>query len=280
MELSGKVLAQSVLEGVQADVLRLGKNGSIPELAIITVGGEDAWLSYVSQKKKTAERLGIRANLIHLSGESEEELLKKLEELNHDPKTHGIIVQRPIPKTYNRKQVVEAINPVKDIDGFRDDSTYVVPVLLAIQHFIREAYGVITASNLEKVLISKSVCVVGKGETAGGPAIEWLSSTHAQFFVIDSKTKNPCENLKKADLIISASGRSGIIIPECLKKGVILIGVGTHKENGKLTGDYTVDEIKNIASAWTPTPGGVGPLNLAYLFQNLLTAAKKQVENK
>lgn len=280
MELSGKVLAQLVLEGVQTDVLRLAKMGSIPELAIITVGGEDAWLSYVSQKQKTAEKLGIHANLIHLSGESEEELLKKLEELNRDPKTHGIIVQRPIPRAYNRKKVVDAITPVKDVDGFRGDSIYIVPVLLAIQHFIREAYKVITASDLKKVLINQSVCVVGKGETAGGPTITWLSSMQTHFSVIDSKTKNPCKNLKEADLIISASGRSGVIMPECLKKGVILIGVGTHKENGKLTGDYTVDDIKNIARAWTPTPGGVGPLNLAYLFQNLLTAAKKQTENK
>ncbi|MFI5265513.1 MAG: tetrahydrofolate dehydrogenase/cyclohydrolase catalytic domain-containing protein [Candidatus Levyibacteriota bacterium] len=280
MELSGKVLAEPVLEGIRTDVLRLTEKGSIPELAILTVGGEDAWFSYVSQKQKTAERLGIRPNLIHLSENSQEELIKKLGTLNRDPKIHGIIVQRPIPKTFDRKKVIDGISPVKDIDGFRDDSIYIVPVLLAIQHFIRAAYGVITASDLQKVLINQSVCVVGKGETAGGPTIEWLSSIHAQFSVVDSKTKNPCEHLKKADLIICASGKSGIIKPECLKKGVVLIGVGTHKENGKLTGDYNVDAIKNIAKVWTPTPGGVGPLNLAYLFQNLLTAAKKQTENK
>lgn len=278
MEISGRILAEQVLDGVREAILRLAKKHSIPELAIVTVGGEDAWLSYVSQKQKTAERLGIKANLIHLSGESERELLEKIEELNMDSKTHGIIVQRPIPKSYDRKKVIEGISPVKDIDGFRDDSIYIVPVLLAIQHFIREAYGVITASDLEKVLINQSILVIGKGETAGGPTIEWLSSIHAQFSVIDSKTKNPDELLQNADLIISASGRSNIIKPEFLKKGVKLIGVGTHKEDGKLKGDYNVDEIKDVAKAWTPTPGGVGPLNLAYLFKNLLTAAEKQVQ--
>ena len=138
----------------------------------------------------------------------------------------------------------------------------------------------ITASDLKKVLINQSVCVVGQGETAGGPAIEWLSTLGAVYSIIDTKTKDPCQELKKADLIICASGRSGVITPACLKKNVILIGVGTHKENGKLTGDYNVEEIKDIAKCWTPTPGGVGPLNLAYLSQNLLTAAEKQANTE
>lgn len=280
MELSGRVLAEVVLEDVRKRVLRLGEKGVIPELAIITVGGEDAWLSYVSQKLKTAARLGIRANMIHLSGDSEQELLDTLQKLNKNKNVHGIIVQRPVPKTYDREKVITSIENVKDIDGFRSDSLYIVPVLLAIQHFIREAYGVITASDLKKVLKNQHILVAGKGETAGGPAIKWLSTLGAAYSIIDSKTQSPCQELKKADLIICATGKSNIIKPECLKKGVILIGVGTHKENGKLVGDYNVEEIKDRAAVWTPTPGGVGPMNLAYLFQNLLKATENQVNNK
>lgn len=276
MELSGRVLADSVLEDVSLRIARLKEKGTIPELSIVTVGGEDAWFSYVSQKLKTAERLGIRANMIHLSGDSEEELISTIKKLNADKNVHGIIVQRPIPKQYDRDKVINAIKNVKDIDGFRSDSLYIVPVLLAIQHFIREAYGVITASDLKKVLINQHVLVAGKGETAGGPAIEWLQTLGAVYSIIDSKTENPCQELKKADLIICAVGKSGVIKPACLKKGVILIGVGTHKEEGKLTGDYSVEEIKDIAAVWTPTPKGVGPLNLAYLFKNLLEATEKQ----
>lgn len=279
MELSGRVLAESVLDDVKNRVLRLKKIGTIPELAIVTVGGEDAWLSYVSQKLKTAERLGISANLIHLSGNNENELLSTLKKLNKDKKVHGIIVQRPIPKDYNRNKVINAIKNIKDVDGFRSDSLYIVPVLLAIKHFIREAYGVTTASELKKVLKNQSVCVAGKGETAGGPTIKWLSTLGAVYTIIDSKTKDTCQELKTADLVICAVGKSGVVRSDCLKKGVILIGVGTHKENGKLTGDYNIDEIKNVAKVWTPTPGGVGPLNLAYLFQNLLAAAEKQTKN-
>jgi len=276
MELSGKVLAQVVLEDIKERVLRLAEKNTIPELAIITVGGEESWLSYVSQKIKTAERLGIKAKLIQLNSNDEDKLLSTLEQLNTDKNVHGIIVQRPIPKDFNRKKVIDGIKNEKDIDGFRDDSLYTVPVLLAIQHFIREAYQVITASDLERVLINQSVCVVGKGETAGGPATKWLSTLGAAYTIIDTKTKNPCQELKKADLIISAAGKSGVIKKECLKKNVILIGVGTHKEDGKLKGDYEIEDIKNIAKFFTPTPGGVGPLNLAYLFQNLLKAAELQ----
>lgn len=276
MELSGRVLAETVLDDVKKRMLRLADLETIPELAIVTVGGEEAWLSYVSQKLKTAERLGIKTQFTNLSGENEQELLNTIQTLNDQKNVHGIIVQRPIPKSFNRKKVIDSIAPLKDIDGFRDDSIYIVPVLLAIQRFIREAYGVLTASDLEKVLVNQSILVAGKGETAGGPAIEWLQSIRAKFSVLDSKTTNPKDLIKNADLILCATGKSSVIKPEYLKKGVILIGIGTHKEDGKLKGDYSVDEIKDIAKVWTPTPGGVGPLNLSYLFQNLITAAEKQ----
>lgn len=275
MEISGRKLADEILEDIKLRALKLTKQGSIPELAIVTVGGEDAWYSYVTQKLKTAERIGLKAKLIHLDGTSEDELFKILEELNADKNIHGIIVQRPLPSTFNRERIVSAIKNAKDIDGFRSDSPYTVPVVLAVQHFIREAYGVITGTDLKKVLINQSVLVVGKGETAGKPTIEWLNSERADYNTIDTKTSDPCQYIKNADIIISAVGKSNVINPSCLKKGVVLIGIGTHKHDGKIIGDYDEVAVKQIAKAYTPTPGGVGPLNLAYLFQNLVTAAEK-----
>lgn len=277
--MSGKIIAEEILNDVRERILKLNNQEVIPELAIVTVGKEEAWLSYVSQKLKTAERLGIKTNLIKLTGEDEEELHNTIKVLNENKNVHGIIVQRPIPKQFDRKKVIEGISPVKDIDGFRDDSIYIVPVLMAIQRFIREALRVTTASELEKVLLNQSVCIAGKGETAGGPAIEWLQTLKVPFQVIDSKTTDVESILKKSTLIISAVGKSNVIKPEYLSKGVILVGVGTHKEDGKLKGDYNVDEIKDKASAWSPTPGGVGPVNLSYLFQNLITAAEKQTSS-
>ncbi|MGE5041369.1 MAG: tetrahydrofolate dehydrogenase/cyclohydrolase catalytic domain-containing protein [Candidatus Levyibacteriota bacterium] len=280
MELSGKTLAAGVLDRVRERILRLGEKKIIPELAIVTVGGEEAWFSYVSQKLKTAERLGIKTQRHHIDATDENSLFKLCSQLNNDKAVHGVIVQRPLPAVINRKKIVDAIEKNKDIDGFREDSPYAVPMVLAIEHFIREAYGVITASDLEKVLINQSICVVGKGETAGKPATKYLDSKRAAYTIIDTKTKNPCQELKKADLVITGVGKSDVIKPECLKPGVVLIGIGIHAENGKLVGDYDVAKIKGIAKAWTPTPGGVGPLNLAYLFQNLVDATEKLTSSK
>lgn len=275
MELSGRELAAPILEKIKVRVEKLDQKGTIPELAIVTVGGEDTWLSYVSQKQKTAQRLGIKTQLIHLD-EDEDKLFQTLKELELNKDIHGIIVQRPLPKHFDDERIVNAIDPVKDIDGFRTDSNHIIPMVLAVENFIKEAYGVLTASDLQKVLINQSICVVGKGGTAGKPIIQWLQSLGVTPTVIDSKTINPEELLKQADLIITGIGKSGVVVREHLNDGAVLIGIGIRKENGKLRGDYDVEDIKSIAKAWTPTPGGVGPLNLAYLFQNLLDAAEKQ----
>lgn len=276
MELSGKKLAEPILADVKERVLRLEKNGTIPELAIVTVGEEDAWISYVAQKVKTAEKLGIKTRIINLDGDNEEKLQETVKDLNENKNIHGIIIQRPLPKSYNREKLLALTDPEKDIDGFRDDSPHTTPVVLAVENFIRQANGVITASDFQKVLINQSICVVGKGETAGSPVIEWLSSIKAGFSIIDSKTIDPCLELKKADIVISAIGKSGVVKLECLKKGAVVIGIGIRREGGKLMGDYDESEIKDVTKAYTPTPGGVGPLNLSYLFQNLVTAAENQ----
>lgn len=276
MELSGKTLSIPIHEEIKKRVEGLLTKKTIPELAIITVGGEDAWYSYVSQKQKTAERLGIKTQTIHLEPNQEEKLLEVVSMLNKDPKVHGIIIQRPLPKTFNRKKTVDVIDPEKDIDGFRSDSNHIIPMVLAVEHFIREAYQVLPGTDLQKVLINQSITVVGKGETAGRPIIEWLDSLGISASVIDSKTKNVCDILKKSDVVITGLGKSNVIKTECLKKEVILIGIGLHKKNGKLQGDYDQEAVKTLAKAYTPTPGGVGPLNLSYLFKNLITAAEKQ----
>lgn len=275
MELSGKLLAAPIHEDIRIRAEKLMSQGTIPKLAIVTVGGEDAWFSYVSQKQKTAERLGIKTRIIHLEPDQEEELLKKVHELNEDKNIHGIIIQRPLPKSFDRQKAVDIISPLKDIDGFRSDSNHIIPMVLAVEHFIREAYGVLPGTDLQKVLINQEITVVGKGETAGRPILEWLESLGLSANIIDSKTKDVCGVLKKSDIVITGLGKTGVVTTECLKNGVVLIGIGLHKKDGKLTGDYDQEAVKAFAKAYTPTPGGVGPLNLAYLFRNLIDAAEK-----
>lgn len=281
MELSGKKLAKPVLKYVKNETAKLKENEVNPKLAIITVGGEDAWFSYVTQKVKTAGRLGITTELINLSGTSEEELFESLQKLNFDNAIHGIIIQRPLPPFFNRERIVNSIKSEKDIDGFRSDSPYEVPVWLAVKDIIFQAYKlskpaseVITASSFQDSLLNQSILILGKGETAGRPVIEGFRKMGIDIFVVDSKTQNPQNFLKHADIVVCAIGKNNIVKKEFLKKNAILIGIGIRKEEGRFVGDYDEDEIKKVAGAYTPTPGGVGPLNLAYLFKNLILAAK------
>lgn len=288
MIISGKKLSKRVLYHIKKDIAELSEKNIVPKIAIITVGSETTWNTYVRQKKIKAAKLGIKTILYHLPRTTSEQILiDLLNDLNHLTDVHGIIVQRPLPTTIDKQRVINAIDPKKDIDGFRNDSLFEPPIWLAVEAMLK-----FTRSNLknnseakkgstfEGWLESKSIVVIGKGETGGGPVIKALNKQGATPVLVDSKTKKKGEILQKADIIISGVGKN-VIEPNELKKGVVLIGIGIHRgEDGKLHGDYDEQEVKHIASYYTPTPGGVGPLNLVYLFKNLTQAAKESRTRK
>ena len=244
-------------------------------------------------------------------GEQNSELLKTIQDLNRDKTVHGIIVQLPLPKHLD-ENIALRVNPEKDIDAFNSKSPYPMPLAKAVLKILENVYKIkqeqsarganeIFAARLfepqrvsqQKNFVSdlsaslkssfinwmekQSIVVIGKGKTGGAPTIDMLKKLGLKPGIVDSQTPNPRVLTTKADILISAVGKLNIVTLDMLKKGVILISVGMHKgENGKLHGDYNEEEIKDIASFYTPVPGGIGPVNVACLIENLILSAEKQ----
>lgn len=272
MKIDGLALQKSIVEKLQLKVIELKQKGITPGIAIVTLGEEASWQAYVGQKIKLATLLDINKEVISLRPENTEGVLRVIEELNANTSIHGIIVQRPFPIHIDTEKVIQSVAKEKDIDGFRDDSVYEVPVFLAVKHIL-EYITQLESKNLHDFLTNKKLLVVGKGETAGGPAIKGFSALGFNPEVIDSKTQDRDEKFREADIIISAVGKTGVINSENLKQGCILIGIGIHRGEDGLEGDYNESDIENKVRYYTPTPKGVGPINLAFLFKNLVEAA-------
>jgi len=297
MKIDGKAIASELFQNLQKNVAQLKEKKILPHIAIILVGDNPASVAYVKRKQLKAQELGAKATIINYElSITNEELLRAIEQLNNDSNVHGIIIQRPLPQHIDTEKINQAVIPSKDIDAFHKDTPFDMPLAKAALLLLENVYthrhsgersdsriknGSWTSQDDDKTfqdwLQSKHIVVMGKGETGGGPIITLLSKYGINPTVIDSKTKNASSLTKQADVIISAVGKTEVLKPAMLKKGVVLISVGQHKQaDGKFHGDYEEDEIKDIASYYSPTPGGVGPVNVICLLENLLKAAEMQ----
>lgn len=275
MLISGKNLSNDIISQIKIDLDELNKKGIKPKIAIITVGPDTSWKTYVRRKVLLAEKLGIKKELINLKRSTDEILLELIAKLNKDRSVHGIIIQRPLPDNIDTKRLIDSIYPEKDIDGFRQDSLFTPPIWLAVKTILKKTAKLDNTNDLTRWLSEKSIVVIGKGETGGQPIINNLKKNGINPQVIDSKTKIKSKILNNADVIISAVGQDKVVQSKFLKKDVILIGIGIFRgSDGKLHGDYNENDIQKVAGYYTPTPGGVGPLNLSFLFKNLVDAAK------
>jgi methylenetetrahydrofolate dehydrogenase (NADP+)/methenyltetrahydrofolate cyclohydrolase len=264
MKIDGKTIA----EGILADLTRKVKQFHVtPTLAVILVGDDPESLSYIRQKQKATEKIGGRFIFEHLPKAAlPKEVAARVAMYNKDPSVHGLIVQRPLPPHIDIS-INQSVYPKKDVDGFVENSPFEVPIAMAI-------FTILKHINIS--IKNKNTVIVGKGETAGKPIAAAFAKKQCATSIISSKTPNPVEIMKTADIIISCVGKQRVVTHGALKPGVILISVGLSRgEDGKLHGDYEEGEIKNIASFYTPTPGGVGPLNIASLMQNLVLATRK-----
>ncbi|MCL5438438.1 MAG: bifunctional 5,10-methylenetetrahydrofolate dehydrogenase/5,10-methenyltetrahydrofolate cyclohydrolase [Patescibacteria group bacterium] len=277
MEINGKEIAQKILESIKKRVDELKNKEIFPTLAIILIGDDPASKVYVNQKIKKADEVGIKTILINIASNSdatsELKLVEIIKKLNKDKSVDGIIVQRPLPKNIDQELITNAVSPEKDVDGLRRDSKFEMPLGLAVLEILKQIHGStpgVDAQKFRNWIKSKKITVIGKGITGGGPVINILKKLNIEPTLIDSKTHNSRLATKNSDVIVSAVGKPNIINSESIKKDTILISIGIHKgSDGKLHGDYNENEIKNIASFYTPTPGGVGPVNVAMLLKNV-----------
>lgn len=263
MKIDGRKIAREILDELKIKVQNLKVT---PTLAIILVGDNPQSVAYIEQKELKATRIGAKVIIKKLDENiSENELLNIVQNLNNDTEIHGIIIQRPVPNI-NSEKLDLAVIPQKDVDGFNPSSNFEPPIAKAVIKILK---------SVESNFADKKITIIGRGETGGKPIIKTFEKMGIDFSIIDSKTENSELITKSADIIISAVGKSNILSSENIKKGAVLLSVGLHEEDGKLKGDYDEKEIEQIASFYTPTPGGVGPVNVACLLKNLVEAAEE-----
>jgi methylenetetrahydrofolate dehydrogenase (NADP+)/methenyltetrahydrofolate cyclohydrolase len=277
MIIDGRAISSQILEDLKTRVEELKAKSIIPTLAVVLIGDQKASAIYVRQKELKAQAVGITPQIFrfedNISNGEIETLVKKLDK---DPKIHGIILQRPAPAQIKVEEIEEFITPIKEVDGFGVNSIYPVPVAAATLKMIENAFENLKVNEpFIDWLKKQKIIIIGKGETGGKTIIQLLKKNGVEPFVVDSKTENRDQRIKEGDIVISAVGKDGIVTKDNLKKGAILIGVGIYSdENGKSKGDYDALEVENIASYYSPTPGGVGPVNVAMLMENVVQACE------
>lgn len=287
MIIDGKKIAKFIEKQVKKEVLKLKKKTKTL-LSVFLVGNSDDQISFVKIKSKTAKKLGIEYKLIHLkSTPNFISFAKKIKSEANDKTVKGIIIQQPLPAQLSTDSIYDYIPSIKEIEGHQNKSIFYPPIGLAVLTIIKYIFSGKKIDNrlivdlkkdknfFKKFLKNKKIILVGRGITGGKPIGKVLQEAKINYISLNSKTQNPKEYFQSADIIITAVGKK-IIEPSILKPGVILINVGLRKENGRLKGDYDEKEIKEIASYYTPTPGGIGPIDVAYLYKNLVDAAKLQ----
>ncbi len=272
--LDGKKLRDKILEELAQ---RLEKYDSRPTLAVILAGDNPASRIYVNNKKKTAEKLGINSVVINYpSNVDETTILKKIEELNNDETITAILVQLPLPEHIDKFNIINAIKPEKDVDGFTIENSGKLFTGIKPHAYPCTPRGIIRLLDEYNIEIEgKHVVIAGRSNIVGKPLSQMLLARNATVTVCHSRTKNLAEITKTADIVVSAVGGK-IIGKNMLKSGCVVIDVGIFKdENGKTRGDVDFEEVSSNASYITPVPGGVGPMTIAMLMSNTVELFEK-----
>lgn len=277
MIINGKELAGKIRSDLKNDVEELKKNGIVPKLAVIMVGDNKASAVYVRNKSKACNDVGIEFEEF-LKGDdtTQEELIELIDELNARKDIHGILLQSPIPAHLDIREAFNRIDYKKDVDGFHPIN--VGKLSIGENCFIScTPYGImkmLEAYNIE--VEGKRAVVVGRSNIVGKPVTQCLLNKNATVTICHSKTQNISEVIKEADIVIAALGKPKFVTADMIKDGAVVIDVGINRtDDGKLVGDVDFENVEKKASYITPVPGGVGPMTIAMLMNNVVKAAKE-----
>ena len=274
--MDGKLSAQRARDAISVEVEQLKAQGIQPGLAVVLVGSDPASQVYVRNKKKDCAQCGIESFSYTLPEETtQQELLDLIGQLNQEEKVHGILVQLPLPKHLDEKEILRAIDPRKDVDAFHPENVGKImigdfdflPCTPAGVMQLLDEYGIDPKG--------KECVVVGRSNIVGKPMAMLLLHRHGTVTICHSRTPDLAEVTRRADILVSAVGKTGLITGEMIKPGAVVIDVAINRgEDGKLHGDVCFDQAAEKASFLTPVPGGVGPMTRVMLLKNTLTAAR------
>ncbi|QYH53777.1 bifunctional methylenetetrahydrofolate dehydrogenase/methenyltetrahydrofolate cyclohydrolase FolD [Liquorilactobacillus nagelii] len=280
VKLDGKKLSQKIAVQLQQDVEKLKFLGVTPKLAVVLVGDDPASQVYVRNKRRMAQKIGIETSDLTLpAATSEAELLQIIAKLNQDSTVHGILVQLPLPPQINEETIIQAINPLKDVDGFHP---YNMGKL-----FMGDPYAIPCTPNGIMQLLSeyrisltgKKVVIVGRSKIVGRPLAALMINHNATVTVAHSYTKNLFELTRRADILVAAVGRAEMFTQTAIESGAVVVDVGINRNDaGKLVGDVDQMKVADVASYLTPVPGGVGPMTIAMLMKQTVKFAERSVK--
>lgn len=276
--IDGKELAKKIRANLKIECEELKNKQINPKLAVIMVGDDPASKVYVRNKSKVCEDVGIEYKEYLLSSNTKQkELIELIEKLNQDKTINGILLQSPIPANLDINEAFRTISPQKDVDGF--NPVNVGKLVLNQDTFVScTPYGIMKMFEKYNIdLTGKNVVILGRSNIVGKPLMHCCLNKNATVTVCHSKTQNLAQKAKEADILISAIGKTQFVTADMVKENAVVIDVGINRlENGKITGDVDFENVKEKASYITPVPGGVGPMTIAMLMNNVIKATKRQ----
>lgn len=276
--IDGKVISAAAKDAVRDEVAKLKEKGIETCLAVIIVGDDPASKIYVANKEKACEYTGIRSEKYALPADTTmEQLLSLIDRLNADPAVNGILCQLPLPRGLDEQKVIDAISPDKDVDAFHPVN--VGKIMTGNFDFLPcTPAGIMEMLRYEGISVEGKQCVViGRSNIVGKPMSMLLLHKNATVTICHSRTRDLPSVTRTADVLVSAVGRANFVTSDMVKEGAVVIDVGMNRDaEGKLCGDVDYAAVSPLASAITPVPGGVGPMTIAMLMKNTLTAVKKQ----